>query len=113
MRLFDLKKASNRKKECLEILRGFISDFDEGMSSLDHGLRLVRRKEDIARFLERDMDLLTPDERYRVYRHIGGFFPQQVDRILAARLHREKDPRCIERLQEIAARPRDEVSKAK
>jgi hypothetical protein len=67
----------------------------------------------MARFLEGKLELFTPDERYRVYWHIAGFFPQQLPLILAARLRQEKDVKCRDLLERIAAVPRDEISRAK
>jgi hypothetical protein len=102
-----------RKKECADIWRGFIDAFDEGMKNIEYGLCLVSRKQEMAQFLEHDIDLLNAEERYRVYRHIGGFFPEQLPRILAARLRNEKNAKCLNALKRIAAIPRDEVSKTK
>ena len=130
MNLLESIRRHRRNRDCLEILRGFIAGFDAAKAYLpsrerlandgpwakeliEYGRRLVRKKAEIARFLETEMDPLNPDERYKIYQRIPGFFSEHVESIIAARLHEEKDGRCLERIRQIAAMPRDDISRAR
>lgn len=98
MKSFRLVTSGERKQDCLQILRGFIAD----VANVRNGVRLVGREKEIVRLLENEMDLLTTEERYKVYGFIEGVFPKHFKRILSARLQKETDTKCLELLRAIA-----------
>jgi len=98
MKSFRLAMRADRNVECLELLRGFIRD----ISNMENTVKLVIREKEIARLLENEMDLLTADERYKIYGFMEGVFPKRFKRVLSVRLRRENDPKCLELLRAIA-----------
>jgi hypothetical protein len=119
-------KDSKRTEECVEVWRAYIAAFDKAMETVANGLplseenkrtlvyfgvRIVASRKQMTLFLEQDMDLLMPDERSRVYRHIGSLFPEQLDSIVAARRSKEGDARCLDIMRQIVATPRDKASR--
>jgi hypothetical protein len=97
MKTFRIARREEHKAECLEILRAFIVD----AGNIRNGIMLVGKEKEIVRLLETEADLLTPEERYRVYGFMEGLFPEHFKRILAARLQSESDSKCRELLRAI------------
>lgn len=91
-------KAQNTVK-LTEMFRRFITN----IADEEAGTWLIKRDKQAAAFLETQMDLLTKEERLSVYGFMEGMFPKHFKHILAARLQRETDPRCLEVLKAISA----------
>lgn len=83
----------------LEMLRRFLADISDEQA----GMWLATRGRRVGAFAEQHLDLLTKPERLRFYGLMEGFFSQQFERILAARLLEERDPQCLELLRAISA----------
>jgi len=81
----------------LKMMRRFIAD----VSDQEAGIWLVKERKKVAAFLENGLDALSNSERLKLYGFMEGMFPRTFKRVLAVRLERETDPKCVELLRAI------------
>jgi hypothetical protein len=98
MKSFRLVTPTQHKMETLKILRGFIAD----LGNMRNGVELIRREKEIVDILENEMEILTAEERYKVYGFMEGIFPKRFKQILTIRLKNETDSKCLEVLRAIS-----------
>ena len=90
---------AGKDPKTLEMLRRFIAN----IADKEAGVWLVTRKRKVGLFLESQMDLLTTEERLKVYGFMEGMFPEHFSRVLAIRLQSESDTKCLEQLRAISS----------
>jgi hypothetical protein len=91
-------------EQCLRALTRFLIDFDGGAGSW-----LIDNSSFVGDFMVANLDLLTAQQRIKLYVCLFGFFRLHYKRVVDARLRLETDLRCQEVLAMIAKEHRELV----
>jgi len=93
-----LRIQAEYRAKTLEMIRRFVANIADKKAAI----WIVRNTPQVVAFLENEMDSLTREERLTVYGFMEGMFRKHFKRILATRLQRETDSKCLELLRAIS-----------